>query len=72
MLRLSCCAAVALVASLTMSPGAYARADAGASDMDIRLLCHAQGRPCDDQDALMPAMPRTSKPSLARGASFDA
>jgi hypothetical protein len=56
MTRISYGAALALVASLTVSFGGYARADTGASDMDIRLLCHEQahrGWPCDEQYSLM-------------------
>jgi hypothetical protein len=57
MIRFSRYAVVALVASLAVSSGNWqkvsALANAGASDMDIRLLCHEQARqgwPCDDQE----------------------
>lgn len=56
MTRFSHGAVIALVASLTVSFDGYARADARASDMDIRLLCHEQahrGWPCDEQYSLM-------------------
>ena len=52
MIRISRCAAVAAVMSLMVSSGASALANVGGGDVDIRLLCHEQGRqgwPCDNQ-----------------------